>query len=119
MTQTSGSEQTDTEGNEIILEPGDPGYVDPNAPSEPLPEVPPVAAPGEAGKDLIPERGPREHEAEYLARTRAQVVESTSPTDVVPNMPQIRMTTETPPVPPEPQPEPDPAPEPEPEPTAP
>ena len=108
-----------TPEDEIILEPGDPGYVDPNAPSEPLPEVPPVAAPGEAGKDLIPERGPREHEAEYLARTRAQVVESTSPTDVVPNMPQIRMTTETPPVPPEPQPEPDPAPEPEPEPTAP
>jgi hypothetical protein len=34
-------------------------------------------------------RGPHENEAEYYARTRGEVVDSQSPTDIVPNMPQI------------------------------
>jgi len=98
--------------DEIILEPGDPGYVEPGS------EPPPQAVESPAGKDMRPVRGPNEHEAEFLARTRAEVVQSESPTDIVPNMPQIHMTTETPPVPPEPEPEPEPEPAPEPAPQA-
>lgn len=88
--------QTDSEGNEIILEPGDPGYVDPNAPPAP------AGAPADSGQDLrhVPERG--ETDAEFQVRTRNLVVDSQHPADIVPNTPQIRMTTEPPPVPPEP-----------------
>ena len=92
---------TTTPDPEIILEPGDPGYVDPNAPSpatsgaivaEPAP-VPAgaegAAAPAPPGQDLRPVPNPGEDMAEYLDRTRTEVVDSQSPTDIVPNRPQI------------------------------
>jgi hypothetical protein len=86
------------EGEQVVLEPGDEGYVEPNAPEgeptvldpqpmpaegEPLPPTPP-------GEDLrlVNEAGQSESEAILLAR--GTVVESTSPTDIVPNTPQIR-----------------------------
>lgn len=65
---------------EVILEPGDPGYVDPNAPP---PEPPPPP------QDLSHVRQPGETDAEFLHRTRHTVVQSTSPLDIVPNTPQI------------------------------
>jgi hypothetical protein len=75
---------------DIILEPGDPGYVDPNAPpAEPVAPGPPASeAPG---ADLRLQRNPGETEAEFASRTRATLVPSTSPTDIVPNRPNISM----------------------------
>jgi len=75
---------TTPEGEEVILEPGDPGYVDPNAPAPEPEEVP-------AGADLQHVRQPGETDADFAARTRGVVVESQSPTDIVPNTPQISM----------------------------
>ena len=75
---------------ETILEPGDPGYVDPNASPPPVPAgTEGAAAPAPPGQDLRPMPNPGETEAEYLARTRNVAVESRSPTDIVPNRPQI------------------------------
>jgi len=82
---------------ETILEPGDPGYVDPTAAqNQPVLEPAPApagsegaAAPAPPGQDLRPMPNPGETEAEYLARTRNVAVESRSPTDIVPNRPQI------------------------------
>ena len=82
---------------ETILEPGDPGYVDPTAAqNQPVLEPVPApagsegaAAPAPPGQDLRPMPNPGETEAEYLARTRNVAVESLSPTDIVPNRPQI------------------------------
>jgi len=82
---------------ETILEPGDPGYVDPTAAqNQPVLEPAPApagsegaAAPAPPGQDLRPMPNPGETEAEYLARTRNVAVESLSPTDIVPNRPQI------------------------------
>jgi len=82
-----------TTEDEIILEPGDPGYVDPNAPPPPEPAEAP------AGKDLTPPRLPGESDGDYVLRTKNLVVQSESPTDIVPNQPQITMSTEPPPVP--------------------
>lgn len=80
---TDPNVQTDASGDEVILEPGDPGYVEPGQTTE-----------GEAappGEDLQHIRQPDETEAEFAARTRNVVVDSQSPTDIVPNMPQISM----------------------------
>jgi hypothetical protein len=100
-----------TQEDEIILEPGDEGYVDPDAPAGPAPAVPAEAGPAPAPQDLQHVRNPGETDAEFLARTRGVVVESQSPSDVVPNQPQISMSQE-----PLPEPETVPPPEPEPEP---
>jgi len=78
---------TDTNTSEIILEPGDPGYVPP----------PPEATVPPGPQDLTHPRLPGENDGDYLLRTRGMVVQSTSPTDIVPNTPQI--TLSTPPVP--------------------
>jgi hypothetical protein len=105
-----------TPEHDVILEPGDPGYVDPNAPSPAtsgaiVAEPPPVpagaegaGAPAPPGQDLRPVPNPGETEAEYLDRTRGVPVESTSPTDIVPNRPQITFGPQEP-VPPADQPE--------------
>jgi hypothetical protein len=87
-----------TDTQDVILEPGDHGYV-PSA--EPVPEaepgevpnvvVDPTAVPGEAGEDLTHVQQPGESDAEFAARTRGVVVDSQSPTDIVPNMPQTTM----------------------------
>lgn len=83
---------------EVILEPGDPGYVEPGT-EPPVPEpAPPQAGPAPPGQDLTQVRDPREHEAEFLARTRNVPVRSTSPTDIVPNMPQITFSPQEPPL---------------------
>lgn len=84
-----------TDEGEVILEPGDPGYVPPEG-AEPVPadQGGPIALePAPPGRDLQHERNPRESDAEFLARTRHVAVESTSPTDIVPNTPQITMGT--------------------------
>lgn len=89
MTDTPAPEE------EVILEPGDPGYVPPEG-TEPVPPEeggPIVAEAAPPGQDLQHVRGPHESEAEFLARTRHIAVESTSPTDIVPNTPQITMGT--------------------------
>lgn len=84
---------TETPEEEVILEPGDPGYVPPEG-TEPVPPEeggPITAVPAPPGQDLQHERGPRESDAEFLARTRGVAVNSQSPTDIVPNTPQITM----------------------------
>lgn len=95
-------QQTDS-GDEVILEPGDPGYVEPgtqtDASGQPIQNQPettpgpdePLGAIAPPGEDLqhVRERG--EGDAEFAARTRNVVVESQSPTDIVPNTPQISM----------------------------
>jgi hypothetical protein len=103
MTDTPAPEE------EVILEPGDPGYQPPEG-AEPVPPEeggPIVAEAAPPGQDLQHVRGPKESEAEFLARTRGVAVESTSPTDIVPNQPQITMGNQNPE--PEPEPEPEPA----------
>ena len=79
-------QQTDS-GDEVILEPGDPGYVDP----EEAERIAADAAAAVPGEDLQHVRQAGETEAEFAARTRNVVVESQSPTDIVPNTPQISM----------------------------
>jgi hypothetical protein len=76
-----------TEEPEVILEPGDPGYVAP----APEGEEPSQAVPPPPAQDLrlIPEKG--ESDAEFMARTHNTVVDSQSPADIVPNWPQISM----------------------------
>jgi len=92
---------TETKESEIILEPGDPGYV---APTEtPVPE-PTTGQHGPPGQDLTHPRLPGENDGDYLLRTRGMIVDSKSPTDIVPNTPQITMSA--PPVP-EPETEPE------------
>lgn len=88
---TDPNVQTTETGDEVILEPGDPGYVDPNAPA-------PEAGVGEApaGQDLQFVRQPGEDDATFAARTRNVAVISESPTDIVPNTPQITMGTQVP-----------------------
>lgn len=79
---------SETPEPEVILEPGDPGYVAPEAEA---------AVPSPPGEDLrlLPEKG--ETDAEFLARTRTTTVLSQSPTDIVPNKPQISMGNPAPP----------------------
>lgn len=79
---------SETPEPEVILEPGDPGYVAPETK---------VEEPGPPGQDLriLPEKG--ETDAEFLARTRNTPVVSQSPTDIVPNTPQISLGNPSPP----------------------
>lgn len=105
---TDPNVQTTDSGDQVILEPGDPGYVDPNAPTstsgDPI-DANPETAPGKdeplgaiapAGKDLQHVRQPGESDAEFMARTRNVAVISESPTDIVPNTPQITMGQQVP-----------------------
>lgn len=90
---------------EIILEPGDPGYVEPedaaNTPRThnqeldedviapgPNETMPPPAEPAE---DLTHVQQVGESDAEFMARTRGVVVDSQSPSDIVPNTAQTTM----------------------------
>lgn len=93
--------------DDVILEPGDPGYEEQQNPPGDQPEGVPIQTQGEhpasdqepmtpgemgpPGEDLQHYRDPRETDAEFLARTRHTVVHSESPTDIVPNTPQIGM----------------------------
>lgn len=96
---------TTPEGEQVILEPGDPGYVEPLAdtpPSDPD-AVPPeggegATAPVEVppGEDLTFQRLPGESDAEFMARTRGVAVVSQSPSDIVPNTPQSTMGVQVP-----------------------
>lgn len=79
---------------EVILEPGDPGYVDPNAP--PPEEAPLVAEEVPPPQDLTHVQQPGESDAEFMQRTRTTVVDSQSPLDIVPNQPQIVMSNQEP-----------------------
>lgn len=83
---------TTESGEEVILEPGDEGYVDP----EEQARIAADAAAAKPGEDLQHVRQPGETEAEFAARTRNVVVESQSPTDIVPNTPQISMGARVP-----------------------
>ena len=83
---------TTPEGEEVILEPGDPGYVDPEEAERQAAD----AAAAVPGADLQHVRQPGETDAEFAARTRNVVVESQSPTDIVPNTPQISMGARVP-----------------------
>lgn len=96
---------TTPEGEEVVLEPGDPGYVEPLADTPPTdPDaVPPeggegAAAPVEVppGEDLTFQREPGESDAEFMARTRNVAVVSQSPSDIVPNTPQSTMGVQVP-----------------------
>lgn len=92
--------ETPTENEGVILEPGDPGYVEPVQggyadPADRPPDEPVIGTLGEVagppGEDLTHQRLPGESDAEYAARTRGVVVDSTSPSDIVPNTPQTTM----------------------------
>jgi hypothetical protein len=107
---TDPNVRTGPGGEEIVLEPGDEGYVDPQIAGPPTldPSIPPTGdgpdAPSDSGTYLNPElpvaQTPEEvaapqdlsahTEAEMLA-ARGTVVDSQNATDLVPNMPQIRM----------------------------
>jgi hypothetical protein len=115
---------TETPQEDVILEPGDPGYVAPEKdesntqgaevpegegltppptlaeggytdPNQPPPTEPVVASTDEGevpmGEDLQHVQQPGESDADFAARTRGVVVGSQSPTDIVPNTPQITM----------------------------
>ena len=117
---------TETPSEEVILEPGDPGYVPPDGdesntqgaevpegealtppptmpeggytdPNEPPPAEPIVgsvdAGDVPMGEDLTHMQAPGETDAEFAARTRGVVVDSQSPTDIVPNTAQTTMGT--------------------------
>lgn len=102
-----------TEDPEIILEPGDPGYVEPDNATGTTPEdaantpkthnqeldedvvapgpnetMPPPAEPAE---DLTHVQQVGESDAEFMQRTRGVVVDSQSPSDIVPNTAQTTM----------------------------
>jgi hypothetical protein len=96
VTQQDPNVTTTPEGEQVVLEPGDEGYVEPNAPegeptvldAQPMPvEIPPPTPPGE---DLTIKNVEGQSESEAILMARGTVVESTSPTDIVPNTPQIR-----------------------------
>lgn len=95
--------QTTAEGEEVVLEPGDPGYVAPTAEQEGevlSPELPVAQEvgpePTSGGQDLTIKNEPGQDSSEAILMARGTVVESTSPTDIVPNTPQIRpFPTET------------------------
>lgn len=97
---TDPNVQTTASGEQVILEPGDPGYVDPNAPAvepgSPPNPVPDTAVEAPAGVDLQHVRQPGEDDATFAARTRNVAVISESPTDIVPNTPQITMGEQIP-----------------------
>jgi hypothetical protein len=84
---------------EVILEPGDPGYVEPrDTPSAPMPDPPPpgeqpnlLTAPDVPPDDLTHQQQPGESDAEFRARTTGVVVDSQNPTDIVPNTAQTTM----------------------------
>ena len=95
--------------DDVILEPGDPGYEEQQSRPGDQPEGVPIqtqqpgdhpsseaepmtpAEPAPPGEDLTVQREPGESDAAFLARTRHTVVHSESPTDIVPNTPQIGM----------------------------
>ena len=103
---TDPNVKTSTTGEEVILEPGDPGYVEPtystsgdlidNTPETAPSADEPLGGPAPAGEDLQFVRQPGEDDATFAARTRNVAVISTSPTDIVPNTPQITMGTQVP-----------------------
>jgi hypothetical protein len=95
MTETPEAPPDDAEYE--ILPEGD--AASPETPEEP--PTPTVHPP----QDLQFERLPRESDAEFLARTRGQVVDSRNPADIVPNQPQIYIGPQNPV--PEPEPSPD------------
>jgi hypothetical protein len=77
---------------EVILEPGDPGYVPPAPPVDPPPPGPVEnQLPAEPPTDLTHQQQPGESDASFRARTAGFVVDSQNPTDLVPNMPQTTM----------------------------
>ena len=82
MTQTSGSDES-----EIILEPGDPGYV---APTEGETEPPPDPGPPPQDLRVAPELGGQY--AIAVQRMHTTMVDSQNPADIVPNFPQITMS---------------------------
>ena len=67
------------------------GYTDPSErpPDEPRVQTVPNSEEVPAGEDLQHVQQPGETDAEFAARTRGTVVDSQSPTDIVPNTPQI------------------------------
>ena len=105
-------------GEQIVLEPGDEGYVEPAPSSEysstsriestrpdaPGPQVGVEPLEGEVPptedvpppQDLTFEKEPGESDAEFAERSRNTVVVSENPGDIVPNMPQITMGPQEP-----------------------
>jgi hypothetical protein len=78
------------EEEEVILEPGDPGYAATDEPPLPDPE------PGPPPQDL---RAAPEMEGAYAVAVHAMhtnVVDSQNPADIVPNHPQITMGAQPP-----------------------
>src|SRR5262245_54106359 len=95
MTTEDPNVTTTDEGETVMLEPGDPGYVEPEESSDGEPLAPPLEGPTgpeavASPQDLTWQKEPGETDAEFMDRTRGQVVESQSPSDIVPNTPQIR-----------------------------
>lgn len=64
---------------------------DPEPEAEPIPEPVPEPAPVPAAQNLEFERLPHETDAEFLARTAHMVPDSQSPSDIVPNRPNVTM----------------------------
>lgn len=103
---TDPNVQTTASGEQVILEPGDPGYVEPqtSVTGEPIDTTPqtvpgseePLGGPAPVGQDLQHVRQPGEDDASFAARTRNVAVISESPTDIVPNTPQITMGEQIP-----------------------
>jgi len=119
MTETDPNVTTTPEGETVVLEPGDPGYVEPviqeTPPGEPNAVLDPQPMPADAPapQDLTYMKEAGESDAEFLIRSR-EVVESENPTDIVPNTPQIRPFPSEVIEEPEPEPEPEAPPEEEP-----
>lgn len=101
---TDPNVQTTPEGETVVLEPGDEGYVDPNAePNVMAPEphaegatLDPALPVQQAGEGEVPpqdlslQSAEGQDNSEAIVMNRGLIVESTSPTDIVPNTPQIR-----------------------------
>lgn len=87
------TDQAPAEEPESSIEPmPDPsGPIGAPAEAGPAGETAPPAAPAPPGQDLRHQRGVNESDAEFMARTRGVVVQSESPTDIVPNQPNISM----------------------------
>jgi hypothetical protein len=90
MTEDPNVRTDPATGEQVVLEPGDEGYVEPR--TEEAAPVEDVAPP----QDLTLTQEPGESDAEFMQRQRSTPVVSESPGDIVPNVPQITMGNQEP-----------------------
>jgi hypothetical protein len=90
MTEDPNVRTDPATGEQVVLEPGDEGYVESR--TEEAAPVEDVAPP----QDLTLTQEPGESDAEFMQRQRSTPVVSESPGDIVPNVPQITMGSQEP-----------------------